>query len=254
MTNPALTDFRPYSPRDEDVQLMTISGTIWATASLLVILVISAVFGWLATPPTVERMVNGKLEMDYSIPMFAIVFALIAFVVSLFLIRSPKLSRIIAPIYAVIQGVVIGSVSKAYESMQDGIVLQAVGATIAVFLVMLFLHAFRVFRVTPKFRKVVIGATIGVLVFYMASWVIMLLAGPSAVQFLSEPSAFNIGISVVIAVIAALNLSLDFDLIETLVEGRAEQVYEWYGAFALLITIVWLYLQMLRILGLAGRK
>ena len=135
-----------------------------------------------------------------------------------------------------------------YETFYDGIVVQAAGATIAVFGVMLFLYRARIIKVTERFRTIVVSATIGIMVFYGVCFLIQLFAGSDSVSFLSSPSLLGIAFSVFVAGIAAMNLALDFDFIERGSKMGLDKDFEWYGAFALLVTIVWLYLEMLRLL------
>lgn len=136
-----------------------------------------------------------------------------------------------------------------YESFQGGIVVQAIGATLAVFLVMLFLYGFRIIKVTDKFRRTVIFATLGIMVFYGVSFIISLFAGAGSVSFLSSSTPLSIGFSVIVAGIAAMNLALDFDFIERGEKMGLDRDFEWYGAFGLLVTIIWLYLELLRLLS-----
>ncbi|MFZ1543583.1 MAG: Bax inhibitor-1/YccA family protein, partial [Candidatus Microthrix parvicella] len=151
--------------------------------------------------------------------------------------------------YALAQGFFVGAISKMYESFQGGIVVQAIGATLAVFLVMLFLYGFRIIKVTDKFRRTVIFATLGIMVFYGVSFIISLFAGAGSVSFLSSSTPLSIGFSVIVAGIAAMNLALDFDFIERGEKMGLDRDFEWYGAFGLLVTIIWLYLELLRLLS-----
>jgi uncharacterized YccA/Bax inhibitor family protein len=159
------------------------------------------------------------------------------------------LAKVIGPIYAIAQGFFVGAISKMYETYYDGIVIQAAGATIAVFAVMLVLYRTNIIRVTDRFRRIVIGATMGVMVFYGISMLIRLFAGADAVSFLHSPSLISIGFSILVAGLAAMNLALDFDFIERGVQGGLDKRFEWFAAFGLLVTIVWLYLEILRLLS-----
>jgi uncharacterized YccA/Bax inhibitor family protein len=165
------------------------------------------------------------------------------------LMFRPQFAKVIAPLYAIAQGFFVGAISRMYETFYDGIVVQAAGATIAVFGVMLVLYRTRIIKVTNRFRRIVVGATIGVMVFYGVSLLIRLFAGSGAVSFLSSPSLLGIAFSVFVAGLAAFNLALDFDFIERGVEQQLDKNFEWVAAFGLLVTIVWLYLEMLRLLS-----
>jgi uncharacterized YccA/Bax inhibitor family protein len=160
---------------------------------------------------------------------------------------KPSLARVLAPVYALAEGYFVGAVSKAYESWQHGIVVQAAGVTVAVFAVMLLLHVTRILRVTDRMRRIVIGATFGVMAFYLVAIVLQVLGG--GVSFLQSPSPLGILFSVAVAGLAAFNLSLDFDFIERGSRSELPRYMDWFGALGLLVTIVWLYLEILRLLG-----
>jgi uncharacterized YccA/Bax inhibitor family protein len=228
---------------------MTVNGTIGKTAVLFALLLLSAAAGWSRTgePEVVER--NGELVYNYSIPALAWVGLFVGVGLVFLLMFKPHLAKYVAPAYAIAEGFFVGALSKMYETFYDGIVVQAAGATIAVFGVMLFLYRARIIKVTERFRTVVVSATIGIMVFYGVCFLIRLFAGSDSVSFLASPSLLGIAFSVFVAGIAALNLALDFDFIERGSKMGLEKGFEWYGAFGLLVTIVWLYLEMLRLLA-----
>ena len=228
-------DDGPVSPW---VGAMTVNGTISATAVLFTLLLISATAGWFATTTT-----EGQVEF----PAIAMVGVIIGFACVIGLWFRPQWAKVLGPVYALAQGFFVGAISKAYESWQDGIVLQAAGATLAVFAVMLVLYRTNIIKVTNRFRRIVIGATLGVMVLYIVSLVITLFGG--SVPFITEPSAFGIAFSIFVCVLAAMNLALDFDFIDRGTRAGLSKDYEWYAAFALLVTIVWLYLEILRLLS-----
>ena len=160
----------------------------------------------------------------------------------------PKVSPFLAPVYALLEGVFLGIISKAFELRWDGIVLQAILATVAVFFVTLILYVTGVVKVTRRFTMVVIGATLGILLMYAVTWIATIFGAD--LTFWNEPSALGIGITVVIAVVAALNLFLDYEFIRRASIAGAPAYMEWYGAFGLMVTLVWLYIEMLRLLSL----
>lgn len=219
---------------------MTVRGVASATAILLGLLLISAAFGWAAVPAAVE---GEPVEF----PGIALIGVLVGFVAVIACVFKPHLARFLAPVYALAQGYFVGAISKAYENYQDGIVVQAAGATVAVFAVMLFLYSSRIIKVTDRFRRIVIGATVGIMVFYLVSFVINLFGG--GVPFLQSTSLFGIGFSFLVAGVAAFNLALDFDFIERGARAGLPKTMEWMGALGLLVTIVWLYLEILRLLS-----
>jgi uncharacterized YccA/Bax inhibitor family protein len=219
--------------------VMTVNGSITATAVLFVLLLISATAGWLAT----NESSQGQIEF----PTLAIIGVMVGLVAVIALYFKPRLAKILGPIYALAQGFFVGSISKIYNEQWDGIVVQAAGATLAVFSVMLILYRTRIIKVTNRFRKIVIGATLGVMLLYLVSFVLNLFGG--GVSFINEPSAFGIIFSVFVCGLAAFNLALDFDFIERgSKEGMAKD-YEWVAAVGLLVTVVWLYLEILRLLA-----
>jgi uncharacterized YccA/Bax inhibitor family protein len=234
-------DDGPVSPWS--AQVMTVSGTITATGVLFVLLLASATVGWMS----VDDVGDG-------FPPLAFAGIAVGFVSVLALMFRPMWARVLAPVYALAQGFAVGVISKFYESTQNGIVLQAIGGTAATFLVMLVLYRTQIIKVTDRFRRIVIGATLGIMVLYLVSFVIRLIAGSDAVSFLNSPSALGIGFSVVVCVIAAMNLALDFDLIERGAVSRAPKGMEWFAAFGLMVTIVWLYLEILRLLSKLNQR
>jgi uncharacterized YccA/Bax inhibitor family protein len=227
-------------------RVMTVNGAVTATATLLVLLLASAAFGWIATGEP-EQTIDGTYR--YTIPTLAWVGLIVGIGLTFLLMFKPLLARFVAPVYALAEGFFIGAISRMYETFYDGIVVQAAGATIAVFAVMLVLYRTRIIRVTERFRRIVVAATIGVMLFYGVTLLIRLFAGADSVSFLASPSLLGIAFSVFVAGLAAFNLALDFDFIERGAEQRLDKNFEWFAAFGLLVTIVWLYLELLRLLA-----
>ncbi|MFT6814091.1 MAG: putative YccA/Bax inhibitor family protein [Ilumatobacter sp.] len=236
----APTNDGPTTPWSKDV--MTINGTITAVGSLFILLLISASFGWSAAGGTA---LNG--EATYSFPPIAMVGIIVGFGAVIASSFKPMWAKFLGPVYALSYGFAVGAISKGYETYQNGIVIQAVGATAAVFFVMLVLYRTRIIKVTDKFRRNVIFATLGIMVLYGVSFVMSLFGGE--ISFINSPSLFGIGFSVVVCGVAALMLALDFDRIEKGVEAGMPKAYEWVAALGLLVTIVWLYLEILRLLS-----
>jgi uncharacterized YccA/Bax inhibitor family protein len=143
--------------------------------------------------------------------------------------------------------VFLGVISKAFEIQWDGIVFQAVLATVGVFFATLALYVFGVVKVTRKFQMMVIGATFGIFLLYLFAALLTLFGVD--VAFWNSPSALGIAISVVICCVASLNLFLDYEFIRQASINGAPKYMEWYGAFGIMVTLVWLYLEMLRLLG-----
>ena len=242
---PPVTDGPVSSWRPE---VMTVNGVISATATLFVLLLISATYGWIETGGPEEVVLSdGSIDFNYSIPALAWGGMILGIGLTFLLMFKPHLAKYIAPAYALAEGFFIGAISRMYETFYDGIVVQAAGATIAVFGVMLVLYRTRIIKVTDRFRRIVVSATIGIMVFYGVCMLIRLFAGPDSVSFLSSPSLLGIGFSVFVAGLAAFNLALDFDFIERGAQQGLDKNFEWYAAFGLLVTIIWLYLEMLRL-------
>ena len=227
----------PVSPHHPGV--MTVSGTASASMVLFALLLVSAAVGWIA----VAEQQPGVL----SFPPMAFVGAIIGFIAVMVTVFKPMTSHILGPVYAVGQGLFVGALSKMFDATYSGIVVQAVGTTLAVFGVMLFLYRTRILRVTDKFRRIVIGATLGVMVFYLASFVFSMFG--ANVSFLSSSSGMGILFSLFVAGLAAFNLALDFDFIERGEAMGLPRRMEWFAALGLLVTLVWLYLEVLRLLS-----
>ena len=183
----------------------------------------------------------------------------------------PRWAWFTAPIYSLGEGVFLGAISYLYAlgfgpaqtvgvergvrgliaSGGSGLIFTAVGLTLAVFAVMLILYSFRVLRATPAFTKGVIAATLGIALLYLVSLVLMLF-GVNA--YLFNGGVFGIGLSLVVVGIASLNLILDFGMIEEGVRAQAPKYMEWYGAFSLMVTLIWLYIEILRLLAQLNRR
>ncbi|WDF59980.1 Bax inhibitor-1/YccA family protein [Flavobacterium sp. KACC 22758] len=216
-------------------QEMTLSGTINKTAILFLILCGSAMVTW-------WMAFNG---MKIMIP--AIGGAIVGFVLVLISAFKPHLSPYLAPGHALFEGLFIGGISAIFEAMYPGIVINAVGATLVTFLVCLGLYKFRIVKVTEQFKSVVIAATLAIATYYLISWIVSMFINYQPVHH--GNSMMSIGISIFVIVIAALNLFLDFDQIEKGVEQRMPKFMEWYGAMGLMVTLVWLYIEFLRLLS-----
>lgn len=220
-------------------KVMTAEGAFAKTFLLWLIVVAGAVFGWSRT--TIPEF--GQIKL----PGFTWPALLIAFGLAMVTVFKPKFAPITAPLYAAAEGVFLGVISKVYDTQWNGIVLQAVLATVGVFLVCLALYVTGVVKVTKKFVFVVIAATAGIAVMYLAGFLLNLFGVD--IMFWNEPSALGILMSVGICIVAALNLFLDFEMIRQLGLARAPKAMEWYAAFGLTVTMVWLYLEILRLLS-----
>jgi len=226
-------------------EAMTEKGTLNKFFMLALLLMSSACLTW-------KAFYDGVNVWPY------VIASMILWLVAVLVVSYKKeWSAYITPLYALFEGVVLGGISaiynNAFEKTAPGIVMQAVLLTFGAVIAMFLLYRFRVIKATEKFKSVIFIATAGIAVFYLLAFVLRFFNVDIA--FLHEGSALGIGFSLVVVVIAALNLILDFDMIEQGVANGAPKYMEWYGAFALMITIVWLYLEILRLLGkMADRK
>lgn len=250
-SNPAFTEevYRRYGGQGGGViaKPMTVEGTVNKTLILLLLAVISASFTWsqVLSPQGVSESV------------FPLVFGGIfgAMIVGWVTIFKPSWSPFTAPIYALLEGLGLGAVSALYEARTHGIAVQAVGLTFGVLLTMLVAYRARLIQVTDKFRMGVVAATGGIFLFMVAASLLQWFGvhGPAAMLWYSS-SPLAIGVSLVIIVVAALNLALDFDQIERGVNARMPQFMEWYSGFGIMVTLIWLYLRILRLLSQLNRR
>ncbi len=227
-------------PAATGTKRMTVGGTFAKSFVLWALLVAAGAFGWAQTE-------TAATQNQIRLPGFVFVAVLIALGLAMLTIFRPKTAFVSAPLYAIAEGVALGSISKVYDTLWHGIVLQAVLATVATFLACLLLYSFDIVKVTNKFRAVVITATFGIFIMYGVTMLLSLF-GVDAL-FWAQPSTLGIAVSVGICIVAALNLFLDFDMIRRLSVAGAPKPMEWYGAFGLTVTLVWLYLEVLRLLS-----
>jgi uncharacterized YccA/Bax inhibitor family protein len=243
-SNPALGEsaFRDaagrYSGSIDAASRMTLSGTVNKTGILLVLAVASASWTWYRFMESGDFASVGGLLM---------VGAIGGFICAMVTVFKKEWSPVLAPVYALLEGLVLGGISAVTNVRYPGIAIQAVGLTFGVMFALLFLYSSRIIKVTQKFRLGVIAATGGIMLFYLAQMVL----GFFGVHFfaLNGSGMLSIGISLFICAIAALNLVLDFDFIERGVNYGAPKFMEWYAAFGLMVTLVWLYLEILRLLS-----
>ena len=241
-SNPALNE-KAFKGQVAFGDAMTLQGTVNKTGLLLLCVVATAAWTWgLSKSPAAEAaipwMIGGLVG---------------GFVVALVTIFKKTWSPFTAPLYALLEGLALGGISAVFEKTYHGIAIQAVGLTLGTLFVMLLAYKSGMIRATQGFKLGVIAATGGIAVFYLAE---MALSFFFHFQFaaINGSGPWGIAFSLFVVVIAALNLVLDFDMIETGVRGGAPKYMEWYGAFGLMVTLIWLYLEMLRLLAKANRK
>ena len=224
--------------------VMTVRGVMNKFGFILLMMMAAAAYTWHAFEQ--GQNVNGYLWGG----------AIGGLIVAVIMSFKPTTSPYLAPLYGLLEGLFVGALSVtinfAFRASYPGIVLQAVVLTFGAAIAMFLLYNFRVIKVTERFRSVVFTATAGIAIFYLIAMVLGMFG--INIGFLHEGSLLGIGFSLVVIVIAALNLIMDFDMIERGAEMGAPKHMEWFCAFGLLVTIVWLYIEMLRLLSKIGGR
>ena len=217
---------------------MTLEGTINKVSLSLLVLMCTAMYTW-----------NNP---SYPIMIFR---AIGGFITALITIFKKHLATYTALIYAGLEGLFLGGISRFYAQQFDGIVGQAVFLTFAIFIALLLAYKSKLIKPTENFKLGIFAATMGIGILYVVSFIMSFFGSGLPIMNPMNSSLFSIGFSVFVVIIASLNLVLDFDFIEEGVESGAPKYMEWYGAFGLLVTLVWLYLEILRLLAkLQSRK
>ena len=242
--NPTLTQkiFDKSHAAEADMQgVMSVRGAINKFGFLTLMIIAGAAYNW-------HLFQEGKPGTMTTLMMVGAIGGLIFGLIITF---KPNWAGYLAPLYALLEGLFIGGISalmnQAFEKTNPGLVMQAVGLTFGVAIAMFLLYNFRVIKATERFKSVIITATLGIGIFYLIT-IVLGFFGVN-VGFAYDSSLLSIGISLFIVAIAALNLILDFDMIEQGAEHGAPKFMEWYGAFGLMVTLVWLYLEILKLLG-----
>jgi len=168
-------------------------------------------------------------------------------IVALITVFKKQWASISAPVYALLEGLALGGISSIFEAQFPGIVMQAVGLTFGTLFCLLLAYKSGMIKATENFKMGVVAATGGIFLVYMVSWVLGMFS--VRIPFIHESGLMGIGFSLFVVVIASLNLVLDFDFIESGAAQGAPKYMEWYAAFGLMVTLVWLYLEILRLLA-----
>lgn len=225
--------------------VMTVKGTLQKFGFLFLMVMGTAFYAW-----------KEYAEGGSNVQTFIYVGAFGGLAVAIVMMFKKEWAPYLAPLYALLEGLFVGAISAyynfAFADVAPGIVINAVGLTFGTAIAMYLLYSFKIIKATEKFKSIIITATAGIAIFYL----IAIVLGFFGIQipFLHEGSALGIGFSVFVVALAALNLILDFDMIERGAELGAPKYMEWYGAFGLLVTIVWLYLEILRLLSKMSKR
>src|SRR5712691_2517621 len=243
-SNPAL-NARTFADlrRDPTAPAMTLEGTVNKAALLLFLVVVPASWVWSQVRTAVDSSVVGPWLWLGVIG---------GFVAALVTISKKEWSPVTAPVYAALEGLALGGLSALLEAKYPGIVMRAVGLTFATLAAMLLAYRSGLIKATEKFKLGVVAATGAIALYYLIGLGLSFFG--IAMPFLQGTSTTSLVVSGVIVIVAALNLILDFDFIETGVTGGAPKYMEWYGAFGLMVTLIWLYLEILRLLAKTRRR
>ena len=228
--NPAFT--RNFSSQSSSIPLaerMTLDGAVNKTGILLALCLAGAAVGW-------------------NIPVLGLPAVILGFILAMVTIfRSPAKAGSTAPLYSLSQGIFLGAITMVFEAQYPGIAIQAIGLTFGILASLLFCYKSGIIKPTENFRLMVFSATAGIALLYLVSFIMSFFG--SGIGFLHSNGPFGIAVSAGIVAIAALNLVLDFDFIEEGAEAGLPKYMEWYGAFSLMVTLVWLYMEILRLLS-----
>jgi len=222
---------------------MTLNGTVNKTGLMLLMLTLTAAFSWLQAvvqTPDGPQLAPGAM-------LYILGGGIGGFVLALITVFKKEWSPVLAPAYALVEGLFLGAISAFFEARYPGIVIQAVMLTFGTLFSLLFAYRSGLIKATENFKLGVTAATGGIFLIYLASFVLGLFG--IRVPYIHESGIIGIGFSLFVVVIAALNLVLDFDFIESGVEAGAPKYMEWFGAFGLMVTLVWLYVEFLRLLA-----
>lgn len=239
-SNPALKE-DIFTFDDYAADHMTLNGTVFKTGTLLALTVMTSVFSWN------QAMTNPQAFVPYF--WVGLIGGLVMSFVTVF---NKRWAPVTAPVYALLEGLVLGGISALFEAQFRGIVLQAVGLTFGTMAVLLVLYATRIIRPTEKFKLGIAAATGAIFLFYMASIILGIFGIDLAL--IHSSGALGIAFSGFVVIVAALNLILDFEIVETGVNNGAPKYLEWYAAFGLMVTLVWLYLEILRLLAKLNQR
>jgi uncharacterized YccA/Bax inhibitor family protein len=239
-SNPALRNevFTGYGSRST-TDTMTSQGVVYKTAVLLLLVILTAGFTWM-------KFVQSGGNTS-AITLWMMIGLIGGFITALITAFKPAWAPMTAPLYALLEGLFIGGMSATMETQYPGIVIQASMLTFGTLLAMLAAYQSGMIRATENFKLGVMAATGGIAIFYLASMALGFFG--INIPIINGGGIFGIGFSVVVVIVAALNFVIDFDFIEQGAKRGLPKYMEWYGAFALMVTLIWLYIEILRLLS-----
>ncbi|MFI3300726.1 MAG: Bax inhibitor-1/YccA family protein [Candidatus Gastranaerophilales bacterium] len=237
MSNPVLNDKYLSQEKVLTGEPMTISGAINKILILTAFVFLGAGFNW-------NLLLNGYADKAM---MLGIAGGILGFVLSLVIIFNKQTAKFLSPIYSIGQGLLLGSLSYYFEASYQGIVIQAIGGTLIVLLTMLGLYKAKLIQYTQKFQAVLMTAMMSILIIYVIQIVASFFG--RGIPAIFESGAIGIGFSIVVIIVAALSLIQDFHIIELGVNNMLAKDFEWYSAFGMMITLLWLYVEILRLLA-----
>jgi len=227
---------------------MTAKGAMNKFGFLFLMVIAGAAFSW-------HLYNQGKAQTMMPLMIGG---ALGGLVIALIITFKMKWAPVLAPLYGLLEGLFIGGLSAFMNDMfaarYPGIILHSVGLTMGVAVAMFLLYNFRIIRPTQRFKSILFTATAGIAIFYLITWIVRMFGVEMDFMMVGNGSLLGIGISLFVVVIAALNLIIDFDMIEQGAEMGAPKYMEWYCGFALMVTIVWLYVEILKLLSRLGSR
>ncbi|MGI9624492.1 MAG: Bax inhibitor-1/YccA family protein [Acidimicrobiales bacterium] len=254
--NPAFSDraAEEFNQRAPDIhRSMTVAGTSIKTFILLAILVAGGVWGWAsATEPVGEDMGSGYANTTVTIPGGFWLASFGALFIGIFCAMNPRRAALLGAIYAVLEGYVLGAISAMFDAQTEGIVGAAIIATVCVFLAALFLYLTRIIKPTRKMAFGVTAAIAGLCLLYFFVAIVSLFDW--GWLYSDEFQTIGVIITVISVILAALSLTLDFASVEAGVKSGAPKFMEWYSAWGLMVTLVWLYITLLRLLAFLARS
>jgi uncharacterized YccA/Bax inhibitor family protein len=239
--NPVLSEKR-FTVEGAFTEKMTVEGVVNKSFLMFALLLVSAYWIW-------TKFYETYIIADIGIYMTIGIFG--GLIVALVTVFKPNIAHITAPVYAILEGLALGGVSAFLETQYPGIVIQAVSLTFAVFFSLLFIYRSGIIKVTENFKLMVAAATGGIFIIYLLSFVLGFFG--LHMSFIHEGGLFGIIFSLVVIAIASMNLVLDFDFIEKGAEQGMPKYMEWYASFGLMVTLIWLYFEILRLIAKSRR-